>query len=120
MSERSAVDQAVSLYFEGINSNNTAIIPLADDAVYTGPMVPGPITGEEAVRRHIAEISPFVARMDQKLTIIEDDNAAVILEFEGVNGVVIEGVEFFRVRDGKICLNQTFFDTRPLLEGTKE
>lgn len=119
MSQRSAVDRAVSLYFEGINNNNAAIIPLADDVAFTGPMQPEPITGKEAVRQHIAEIAPFVTRMDPKLSIIEDENVAVILEFEAINGVVIESVEFFRVRDGKIYFNQTFFDTRALMKGAK-
>ena len=119
MRGRSTVDRAVNLYFEGVNSNNAAIIPLADDVVFSGPMLPEPITGEAAVRQHIAEIAPFVAQMDRKLTVIEDDNAAVVIEFKRINGVVIEGVELFRVRDGKIYFNQTFFDTRSLLEEGK-
>ena len=44
---------------------------------------------------------------------------AVSLEFEGLNGVVIQGAEFFRVREGKICFDQIFFDTRPLLKGAR-
>ena len=117
MNGRSAVEQAVDLYFEGVNNNNAAVIPLADDVVFASPMLPEPITGEAAVRQHLADIAPFVARMDRKLVVIEGDNAAVTLESEGVNGVVIEGAEFFRIRVGKISFVQAFFDTRPLLKG---
>jgi hypothetical protein len=117
MSGRSTVGQVVDLYFEGLNNDNAAVIPLADDVVFAGPMLPEPIIGEAAVRQHLADVAPFVARMDRKLLVIEGDSAAVTLEFEGVNGVVIEGAEFFRIRDRKISFVQAFFDTRPLLKG---
>lgn len=117
MSDRSEVELAVSLYFEGMNTNNAAIIPLADDVVVTGPMMGEPIAGETAVRQYISEIAPFVVRLDRKLTTIEGDTAAVILEFEGVNGVIIEGAEFFKVRDCNIYFDQIFFDPRPLIKG---
>ncbi|NNJ79683.1 MAG: nuclear transport factor 2 family protein [Xanthomonadales bacterium] len=119
MSERAAVDRAIGLYFEGMNGNDAAVVALTDDVVFTGPMQPEPLTGEAAVRQHISEIAPFVARMDRKQTLIDGDQAAVVLEFEGLNGVVIEGVDLFRVRDGRICFNQSFFDTRPLLAGAR-
>jgi len=118
MSGRSTVEQVVSLYFEGLNNNDAVVIPLADDVVFAGPMLSEPITGGAAVRQYLADIAPFVARMDRKLAVIEGDSAAVTLEFEGVNGVVIEGAEFFRIRDRKISFVQAFFDTRPLLKGT--
>ena len=117
MNGRSTVEQAVGLYFEGLNNNDAAVIPLADDVVFAGPMLSEPISGEAAVRQHLADIAPFVARMDRNLVVIEGDSAAVTLEFEGVNGVVIEGAEFFRITDGKISFVQAFFDPRPLLKG---
>ncbi len=82
-----------------------------------GPMMPEPVRGEAAVRQHISDIAPFVARMDPRLTVIEGDTAAVIMEFKGLSGVVIEGAEFFRVKDGLIFSDQVFFDTRALLKG---
>jgi hypothetical protein len=118
MSERSEVERAIRLFFEAINRNDTSLVPLADDVVMSGPMMPEPISGEAAVRRYLGEIAPFMARMDQKTTVIEGENAAVIVEFEGLNGVVIAGVEFFRVKNGLIRHNQVFFDTRPLFKGT--
>jgi hypothetical protein len=118
MSERSEIERAISLFFEAVNSNDTSLIPLAEDVVMSGPMMPEPISGEAAVRRYLGETAPFMTRMDQKTTVIEGENAAVIVEFEGLNGVVIEGVEFFRFKNGLICRDQVFFDTRPLFKGT--
>lgn len=117
MSNRSDIEQAVRLYFEAINSNDASLIPLSEDVVMHGPMMPEPVRGEAAVRQHIGDIAPFVARMDPRLTVIEGDTAAVIMEFEGISGVVIEGAEFFRVKDGLIFSDQVFFDTRALLKG---
>jgi len=117
MSERSEVERAIRLYFTGINANDASIIPLADDVVMSGPMMPEPIIGVAAVREYIEETAPFMARMDQKTTVIEGENAAVILEFEGLNGVVIAGAEFYCVRNGLICRAQVFFDTRLLFKG---
>ena len=117
MSDRTAVENAVSRYFDGMNSNNVDVIPLTGDVEFAGPMQPVPVRGEAAVRQLLAEIAPFIARMDRKLTLIDGDHAAVVVEFEGLNGVVLESVELFRVRDGAIAINQTFFDTKPLLAG---
>jgi hypothetical protein len=111
------VDRVVSLYFEGINNNDPSMIPLANDVEFNGPMLSEPLRGSAVVRKHISETAPFVARLDQKQLIIEGENAAVVVEFEGVNGVIVEGAEVFRVRDGEINLKQSFFDVRPLFRG---
>jgi hypothetical protein len=117
MSERSEIERAIHLFFDAMNANDASIIPLADDVVMSGPMMPEPISGADAVRQYINETAPFISRMDQKTTVIEGENAAVIVEFEGLNGVCIEGVEFFRVKNGLIGSDQVFFDTRPLFKG---
>ena len=117
MSDRTAMERTIGLYFKAINGDDASIVPLADDVVLCGPMQPEPITGEAAVRQYIVDIAPFVARWVEKFSVIEGDSAAVILEFEGLNGIIIEGAEFFRVRDGKICHIQNFFDTRKLIQG---
>lgn len=117
MSERSEIEQAVRLYFEAINDNDTLRIPLSPDVVIDGPMMPEPVSGEAAVRRYIGETAPFIARIDTKRTVIEDDTAGVIVEFEGLNGVTIQGAYFFTIRDGLITGNQTFFDTHALIKG---
>ncbi len=117
MSERSDIERALGLFFEAISCNDSSLVPLAEDVVISGPMMPEPISGEAAVRAYLGETAPFMERMDQITTVIEGDNAAVIVEFEGLNGVVIRGAEFFHVKNGLICNNQVFFDTRPLFKG---
>jgi len=119
MSERKQIEQAVKCYIEAINSDNAEIIPLAADVIMSGPMMPEPIHGETAVRLHLAETAPFIAQMSLKLTVIESNNAAIIVEFEGLNGLVIEGAYFFRFTGGLICQVQVFFDTRSLFTGAK-
>ncbi len=117
MSDRTDMERIIGLYFKAINSNDASIVPLTDDVVICGPMLPEPITGEAAVRQHIVDTAPFIARWVEKFSVIEGDSAAVVLEFESLNGLIIEGAEFFRVRDGEICQIQNFFDTRLLITG---
>jgi len=117
MSDRTDIERAIGLYFKAINSNDASIVPLTDDVVISGPMLPEPITGKAAVRQYISDTAPFISRWVEKFSVIEGDSAAVILEFEGLNDLVMEGAEFFRLRDGKICHMQNFFDTRPLFKG---
>jgi hypothetical protein len=119
MNGRPEVEQAVQRYFNGVNNNDIDTIPLTDDAVMSGPMIPTPLRGEAEVRRHIAETAPFVDRLELKKMLIEGDSAAVILEFRGINGVVIQGAEFFQVRDGRLCRCEVFFDTRILIQGAR-
>ena len=117
MGDRSVVEQIIDRYLQAINSDDVSGIPLTDDVVLKGPMIPEAIEGEAAVRQYLAEVAPFVARMTRKTTAIDGDTGAIVLEFEGLNGVIIEGAEFFRVRDGKISSAHTFFDTRLLMRG---
>ncbi|MBT8046837.1 MAG: nuclear transport factor 2 family protein [Xanthomonadales bacterium] len=118
MSEHYEVQQALALFFKGINENDASIIPLTPDVVISGPMMPERKSGEAEVRQYLSEIAPFIASVTPKESLIEGGGAAVIVTFEMLNGTVIEGAEFFRVRDGLICQDQVFFDTRVLFKGT--
>jgi len=119
MSERQEIERAIGCYIEAMNTENPQIIPLAPDTEICGPMMPEPIEGEEAVRQYLGETAPFIARMTLKKSVIENDSAAVFVEFEGLNGVIIEGVYFFQFADGRICQIKVYFDTRPLIKGEK-
>lgn len=118
MTDRSEIEHVVDLYFKGMNENDCSIIPLAEDIEMSGPMIPETLSGRSAVHRHLSDTAPFIARLDRKAILIDGESAAVIIEFEGLNGVIIEGAEFFQVRDGQICRDQVYFDTRPLLKGS--
>jgi hypothetical protein len=112
------MQHAVARLIEAINSDDARIVPLADNVVYSSPLLPEPIEGEMAVRKHIAEISPFMSRVDLKRALYDGDSAALVIEFEGVNGVVIEGVEFLRIEGGRIRDLRIYFDTGPLMRGS--
>jgi hypothetical protein len=113
------MQHAVARLIEAINSDDAGIIPLAGNVVYSGPLLPEPVEGESAVRAHIAAISPFMSRVDLKRALYDGDSAALVIEFEGVNGVVIEGVEFLRIEGGRIHDLRVYFDPGPLLRGSR-
>lgn len=113
------MQHAVARLIEAIGSDDVRIIPLAGDVVYSSPLLPEPIEGEGAVRAHIAAIAPFVSRVELKRALYDGDSAALVIEFESVNGVVIEGTEFLRIEDGRIREIRVYFDTGPLLRGSR-
>ena len=113
------MQHAVARLIEAFNIDDAGIIPLAVDAVYSGPLLPEPIAGEIAVRAHIAAIAPFMSRMDLQRALYDGDSAALVIEFEGVNGVVIEGVELLRIEDGRIREIRVYFDSGPLMRGSR-
>ena len=119
MSGRPEIEQAIALYIEAINTDNVAIIPFAEEVVMCGPMLPEPIEGESAVRQYLAETAPFIARMKLNTAVMEDDAAALFVEFEGLNGVVIEGALLLKFEGALICYGQFFFDTRLLFKGAQ-
>jgi hypothetical protein len=117
MNNPTDIRDIVRRVIEAYVNNDASEVPLDENVVHRGPMIPAPLRGAAAVRRHMTEIAPFVARMELKRLVTEGESAAVIFEYEGVNGVVIDGAEFFLIRDGLICEQQVFFDTGPLLRG---
>jgi len=119
MSERQQIEQAIALYVEAFNTDNTDIIPLHEDVVICGPMMPEPIKGKAPARQYLAETAPFIARMKLNMLVIDGDTAAAAMLFEGVNGVAMEGAYFFRFSDGLICYSQLFFDTHRLFKGAE-
>jgi len=118
MSERVEILRAVDLLLQAINQNDTSIIPLADDVVIRGPMMPEQKSGAADVRLYLSEIAPFIAKVVRDEAVVEGDRVAVTVTFELVNGTHIEGAEFFRVKDGLITEDLVFFDTRKLYQGS--
>jgi len=118
MNHRQDAKRIVDRFVEAFSANDASLAPLAGDIIHSGPMLPEPLRGEIEVRRHIAEVAPFVARMEIRRMVAEDGSAAVIFKLEGLNGAVIEGAEFFRFRNGLICDDRVFFDTRALIQGS--
>jgi len=117
VNNRSDIQHLLDRVIDAYNGRDASAVPLADDVVYRGPMVPEPLHGAAAVRQHISEIAPFVARTELKRLITEGECAAAIIEYQVLNGVTFEGGQFFRFRDGLICEVQVFFDPRTLIRG---
>jgi ketosteroid isomerase-like protein len=117
MSQRTEIERAINLFIDAINRNDASQIPLTEDVIMSGPMMAEPTVGEAEVRNYLNETSPFIAHLDLRETLIEGDRAAIIVKFTGINGVVIEGAEFFTFRDGKIASDHIYFDTRRLFKG---
>ena len=116
MNNREEIQDLVELYIEAMNNDEVDTIPLTDDVEFRGAMLSEPIVGEVAVREHLRQIAPFFNTRLIYL-IIENDTAAAMMDIEMVNGTNHQGAAFFRVRGGKICYDQAFFDTHRLFKG---
>jgi len=117
MTTKQDMQHAVERLIEALANDDVAIVPLSADAAHSSPLQSEPIQGEAAVREHLAAIAPFLSRVELKRALYDGDSAAVVLEIESVNGVVIEGSQFLRIEDGRIREIRVYFDTGPLLRG---
>ena len=117
MTTNPEMQRAVELLVQGLARNDAALVPLGADVSHGGPLQPEPIRGETAVREHLAAIAPFLSRVELKRALYDGDSAALILELESINGVVIEGAQFLRIENGRIRDIRVYFDTAPLLRG---
>lgn len=111
------MQRAAERLIQALIHDDATLAPLTADVTYGGPLQSEPIRGEAAVREHLAAIAPFLSRVDLKRALFDGDSAALVLEIESVNGVVIEGTQFLRVGDGRIRDIRVYFDTTPLLRG---
>jgi hypothetical protein len=119
MTDRTEVKLLVDQFFKALLNDDVSELPLANDVELTGALQPAPIRGEVDVRDHLVQIAPFMRRVHYSRLIIEDNSAAAVTEFVAVNGVNSKGAYFFEVKDGKIQLIESVFDTRPFFTGNK-
>lgn len=119
MEDRSEVKAAVSKFFEALNIDDASDVPLAKAVEYYGMFSPTPTVGEAEVRDYIQQIAPFMENEKYGRLVIEDGSAAVMAEFDSVNGLHNEGAFFFEVRDGLLTEVRVIFDTRRMFEGKK-
>lgn len=119
MEDRSQVKAVISKFFEALNIDDASVVPLAENVEYYGMFSPTPMRGETEVRDYIQQIAPFMENEKYGRLIIEDGSAAVMAEFDSVNGLHNEGAFFFEVRDGQLAEVRVIFDTRRMFEGKK-
>lgn len=115
MNSKATIQNAIDHYILSIVSNAPDMAPLAAECVYSGPLVPDPILGEQRIRQFLGEIAPFITRIKQMRTIIDDNGAAIVVEIENINGRVIPGAWFFEFEYGLINSVQVYFDSRLLM-----
>lgn len=117
MHEQTATRRALEQYTTAYDRADPGLAPLAPDVSYSGPMVPETLHGESAVRGHISDIAPFMQHMALRRIVIDGAEAAAVFEVTGINGVVIQGAEFFRCENGLIRSIEVYFDTARLRGG---
>ena len=118
MSSRLQVETIILRFFELMNSDDVSGLPLAEQVELHGPLTPEPVRGKAEVHDHLQQIAPFMLNVNTGKMIIEGNSVAVLAEFEGVNGIHLEGAYFLEVKDGKISEVKTIFDSRPLFSGS--
>ena len=117
LSTRAQTEAVINQLFEALNSDDVSALPLAQNAEYSGGMTPEPVIGEKGVRQRLQEFAPFMLRLHAQRLIIENEAAAALIEFTGVNGVRIEGTMFIDVEQEKISRIRSVFDSRPFFAG---
>jgi hypothetical protein len=117
MSDKATVERLVDHFFQAVRDCDMSHLPLASQASYSGTMLPEPARGAAAVRQYMSETAPFIKSLRIEETVIERHSAAVLVRYEGVNGVQFEGCYFLEVENGLITRIRTVFDSRPLMHG---
>ena len=117
MSDTERTREFIRNYFDALNAERVEDIPIAADCAYYGSMLSESIHGAEAVREHIAQVTPFVDRFDVKRQVVEGGNGAVVVRLLGFGSKWIEGAVFFEVAHGQLTSLNNLFDTRQILAG---
>jgi hypothetical protein len=115
MNETEKTRAFIQNYFDSISAGRLEDIPIADCCSYTGSMLAETIQGADAVREHIAQIAPFIDRIEVKRMVVEGTNGAVIAHLLGFGNRQVKGVVFFVVENGCLMALDNLFDSRQLL-----
>jgi hypothetical protein len=117
MSDNTTIQPLIDQFLQALNGNDVRGLPLTDQVEYLGMMLPEPVRGREAVISHLNEIAPFIESVSAGELVAGSNSAALVAQFEGINGVRFSGSYFFRFEDDRMSRIQAIFDTRPLLKG---
>jgi len=117
MSDKTAIERILDQFFQAIENCDMSRLPLGDQVSYSGTMLPEAAEGSDAVRKYLSGTAPFIKSMRVEDTVIGTSAAAVLVRYEGINGVHFEGCYFMDFENGQIARIRTVFDSRPLLRG---
>ena len=77
---------AVEAYLNCFATKDLSEVPLAEDAMFEGPLVPK-LAGRQRIKGFLASILPMVRSIEVKQHIVEGDFVATVFDMETVNGV---------------------------------
>lgn len=117
MSDSQHIESIIRDYLDAITAEPKQPLELADTIEVTGPMLPEPLHGTDAVAEYLQQIAPFIARTEVLEIVIDRNSAAARILIHGIKGVEIEGAFFFRIYQGQISRVRSLFDTRALMAG---
>ncbi len=117
MSDSQHIERIIREYFAAVTAGSNQPLELADNIEVTGPMLPEPMHGAEAVGEYLGQIAPFIAHTEVLEIIIDRNSAAARVLIHSISGVETEGAFFFRIYQGRISRVRSLFDTRKLMAG---
>jgi hypothetical protein len=116
MSDQEAIEGLLDQFFQAVKTNDMGLVPLADQVSYSGNLLPKAAEGAVAVRNYLSGAAPFIKSFQIEERVIASGSAAVLVRYEGINGVQFEGSYFMDFEQGRIARIRTVFDSRPLMQ----
>jgi ketosteroid isomerase-like protein len=121
------IRKLVRRYFDLLNASDLSMIEeiLSSDVVFFGPRAPEGVRGPEAFVEFIAGLrrdSPDI-RFAERETVVEGDRVASVFTMTRTHGtgegqgktIVTEGMDLFRIANGRIHQINAYFDRLGLL-----
>ena len=112
--------EVINKYYDYVNQGDwNNWLTLFDNNIVIDEQLAGHLEGIKTLSGAVGGLEKGYSKflMHPQETLIDDNEACVIWNFEGANanGVPIEakGVNFFRIKDNKITYMSNFHDTRP-------
>lgn len=112
--------EVISKYYDYVNKSDwNNWLSLFDENIVIDEQLAGHLEGIETLSSAVGGLEKGYSKflMHPQETLINNDQACVVWDFEGANasGVPIEakGVNFFRIENDKITYMSNFHDTRP-------
>jgi hypothetical protein len=98
---------AVEAYLNCFATKDLSQVPLAEDAIFEGPLVPK-LAGRQTIQGFLASILPIVTAIQVKQHIVEGDYVATVFDMETTKGInhVFDRIH---IVDGEIQGIHTFY-----------
>jgi steroid delta-isomerase-like uncharacterized protein len=118
---RILVDRLIRVFNEGMIDNLDQVF--TRDFVRHGPQNEEPVRGAEAYKRMVESYRKLIPDLRSEMQDFFQHGDKAVSRFRAtgtLNGksIVLEGVNIYRISEGKIAENWTFYDTAVLLQAT--